>query len=914
VHRGFFVSVLVVGAALSALCEAGQVARALKVTFSPSLPYGIFYEDDVLSVKVRIENGSDAPVTVGKRCEVARVQGRVMGAFGAYAVPPEKVEDVTMAETVIPAKGAVELTIAPTTKRMGCFLVSVEVTDGKVTERLPLGTCIRIWKPVEGFRYDSYLIVPQFGWGIEKDNLWSVEALSRLGVKWIRATMRWPSVQAKEGEWNWAYCEEFMNLCRKHKMYVDGMAIHSALFALPKGAPVRRPNGGMDTTPMPDKLDAWREFFVQIARRYGDVMRAVEVWNEPWEGGGISEYGACGEHYRKMHMAAYEGVKSVDRRIVVGSNESEANCVDNLLCIPGFEKYFDVGYVHQYNTYQSYGTEFFAKLGKECWDNESWNLGTGVLDEPTALHLILFHYARGQRKVGPITGNDLFFQARPGRGPNPAAASFATLNNFLQDTRPECRINPTCAPWIWVFRGKTRAVAAVVGRSGLKGQSWDQQDRDGRMILDALGGKLSAFDRYGDPLPMADGKYTIPLTVSPYYVATKPKHLKELAKALESAVVEGIAPVQIAIPDFTAPLERKPPLRIRLQNAYNAPLAGKVTLDVPSAITLEKAALDFGPLGPGQTVELAFPITAATPLPENRYLVKCKVETGKGTVSLEEPISVAVLCAGTPQIDGDLGEWEKLGAIPVYLAAGKFSHDPALTNWFPFKKWKDEAASGYFGRFAALWDDRNLYFMAEVNDPTAVRHPGPIKGTWFRMMDPPCQYVYAEGPRFVFSADQVQIAIDCCPNADTLLPPDDPNYRDGSFRNTDYEFGLMDTEKDGSIVWRYLAPGLRWHHYYPFSPRLAFDQGIVSDARIVVKRDDAKALWVYEAAIPLAELKELKPEPGKVIRLSFRLNQDGESHVDWSSGRSTCKKNSFSFHPDWVIDYSVETEWGFAAR
>jgi hypothetical protein len=179
------------------------------------------------------------------------------------------------------------------------------------------------------------------------------------------------------------------------------------------------------------------------------------------------------------------------------------------------------------------------------------------------------------------------------------------------------------------------------------------------------------------------------------------------------------------------------------------------------------------------------------------------------------------------------------------------------------------------------------------------------------MMDPPCGHVYAMGPKFVFSADQVQIALDCCPNEDTLLRPDDPNYRDGSFRNTDYEFGLMDTEADGSMVWRYLAPGLRWHHYYPFSPRLRFDQGPVPGAKIVVRRDDPKLLWTYEAAIPLSELKELKPEPGKVIRFSFRLNQDGRSHVDWSHGRSTCKMNSFGFHPDWVIDYSVETEWGF---
>jgi hypothetical protein len=281
---------------------------------------------------------------------------------------------------------------------------------------------------------------------------------------------------------------------------------------------------------------------------------------------------------------------------------------------------------------------------------------------------------------------------------------------------------------------------------------------------------------------------------------------------------------------------------------------------------------------------------------------------------LEEALSVAVFRFGTPTIDGDLSEWEKLGAMPVYVAAGKFTYDPALTGWFPFKKWDDDTGAAYFGKFAAMWDETNLYFMAQVNDPTLSRHPGPLSGTWFQMMDPPCDHVYAMGPKFVFSADQVQVAFDCCPNPDTLLPPDDPAYRDGSFRNTDYEFGLMDTAKDGSIVWRYLAPGLRWHHYYPFSPRLPFDQGVVASARLVVRREEPKALWTYEAAIPLDELKELRPRPGKLVRFAFRLNQDGRSHVDWSHGRSACKKNAFSFHPEWVIDYSVETEWGFETR
>jgi hypothetical protein len=88
----------------------------------------------------------------------------------------------------------------------------------------------------------------------------------------------------------------------------------------------------------------------------------------------------------------------------------------------------------------------------------------------------------------------------------------------------------------------------------------------------------------------------------------------------------------------------------------------------------------------------------------------------------------------------------------------------------------------------------------------------------------------------------------------------------------------------------------------------------VQGARIAIRRDDAGALWTYEASIPLSELKDLQPADGKVVRFAFRCVNDGRNFIEWAHGRSVCKKNAFAFHPGWKTGYSVETEWGFVRR
>ncbi len=53
----------------------------------------------------------------------------------------------------------------------------------------------------------------------------------------------------------------------------------------------------------------------------GSTIKAINVWNEPWEGGGISGWGGTGQTYRHMIKGVYDAVKSVDPSMLVGGDE-----------------------------------------------------------------------------------------------------------------------------------------------------------------------------------------------------------------------------------------------------------------------------------------------------------------------------------------------------------------------------------------------------------------------------------------------------------------------------------------------------------------------------------------------------------------------------------------------------------------
>jgi len=751
-----------------------------------------------------------------------------------------------------------------------------------------------IFQPVEGFRPDSPFLVTHG----------DSEALGRLGVKWSRWELSWSQMEPERGRYAWAEMDRRVAVARKSGILVDALLSHAPPWALPLGKRTPAHRRG-DDSPGPAFLKDYEEFCFQFARRYGEVVRAYQVWNEPWEGGGISGWGASGAHYRELQRALWRGIKRADPKLLAGGNDSLANIQDNFLGVPGFEKFWDFATIHTTTQPQWMGSQNAAEalrgLGKPVWDTESW------ADPMATVQTHCLNASHGVVKSSPYNFDHLFQDGEL----TVWGLAYNVLIHFLEDKAFHKEVRPECLPYILVFKGEKGAVAVVVGQlwGDVTGNPWDQIEANGEMLVADPGGDLEVTDEYGSRLPRRGPReVVVPLSRRPFYVTTRGK-VEPFLEALEKATTSGFTPVQIAVADLTQPLVgavREPPLlRVLVSNPSPEPISGVVRVVAPEGLTLAEKELRFTDLAGGKQAELAFTVRDGQPNPTNTYPVRIEVETPRGKAEHREPVAVACIARGTPVIDGNVSEWEALGAIPVTLRPNRTGIDywsAARYMWMEAPDFK--TAKDAFARVAFLWDDDCLYLMARVKAKGVLSRGSMRSPTRYEMLPPPCDYAYK---KIDFAGGGLQIAIDCVPNADAFYPIGHPYERRWGMRRTDYEYGIYATQDFGPELWRFLAPGIRWHHAYPFSPLAAHDQGVVEGVRASLHYDQEAGAANYEVAIPLAELRELKPAEGKVIRLNFLIPDVGH----WSEGRSTCKLNAHAFHPGWAFTYSCETEWRF---
>lgn len=95
------------------------------------------------------------------------------------------------------------------------------------------------------------------------------------------------------------------------------------------------------------------------------------------------------------------------------------------------------------------------------------------------------------------------------------------------------------------------------------------------MIIDDPRGNITAYDTFGNPLRRTRTTVTLPMSDQDFFLTTK-RDVNEMCEKLAMAKLEGFTPVEIMIPDFVKPLQDKPALRVRLRNALNETVSGKV--------------------------------------------------------------------------------------------------------------------------------------------------------------------------------------------------------------------------------------------------------------------------------------------------------------------------------------------------
>jgi len=772
----------------------------------------------------------------------------------------------------------------------------------------------------------------------------------RLGIQLVRAGGR--SWERDTMHLDWAHYDELLAAMKKHGMRAY-FIIGGASIPITSHLPGRekdwqsliRYRGGRspETTPGTECLDVWAEQMGELAKRFRGYARGYEFFNEPWELGSVSGTISGGAHIRRLIEWGAPAIKAADPEAKILAACSGPNAQDSFLPYPKITDLMDVLTIHTYSL-GSAGAFLAPRYELEIWDTESWE----PMMERNLPMKVAHQVHQGYGGIKPMN------QVKtPAEGGNPWQASWAiavTAQRMLEGMRPAGHAIRGVTPVVLLYEGRGHAAAFVHGTAEYYGSKFYrptphrqiEQNADcsgwapwmiGHYVVPAEG--LTVRDVYGNRLESEGDVYRIPLGQSGRYVTAD--SIERLRRAMEAGVLEGVKPFTIAIRDITERLAPGAEVRVEVTNVYPVAQTARVSVDGHGVIGLEGAVQERS-IEPGATASFRFPIAAVGVHKGNAFRVTATAESGGQACSYTENINVAMIARGTVVVDGDLDDWDAIGAVRVRIADQKTYTDPlAEYQKIPIAEISEQEQGASVVEARAAWDDAYFYFSAEVLDRDEERRESNAYGDRHARHGWPNQQVYLGRPQLTGHAgDAIMLSFNTNETHKKYwdyIEQDHPLARVYPYPDTDYEFEVYPVKynerRDAlyrralgkkrwrsypeSEVWRLYDPKMIFrHHAYPFnlpSVRQKYDQGLVIGARSAIERRGN--MWVYEVAIPWDQLQEVKPAPGKRVKFAFYTRNNGGHGMEYARGKSVSATNTVTFHPMWESFWSNETEWGF---
>ncbi len=798
------------------------------------------------------------------------------------------------------------------------------------------------------------------GFERKRDFAW-MESLARLGVGWVRGNFAPKAV--KGGGLDWADAEAAAEAFRANGLRVIMDFETPPGCDIPRlgGQPVWYAKNKANLMPRREDLPAFEAYAREFLTRYRDVVRGVFCRNEPWEGGSISNYHASNRYYRDWHACLFRAAQAADPGIAVLANDQSTNFEDVFQLDPAALATVTCT-SHHVGFHCNLGAVQSAAIGLPAWETEDWSSHS----DSYVIANLARKLAGGFQTSNPIASCFLDAGPRGPRYPSPTAQAVAVFLHQTAGMHFDREPWTTHLPHAIAFscedgaKGAHRVVIfgriKAYGYSWVKGegdQAWPQVTADGAWLLPDAQRTLSAQDISGNDLPRrADGGILVSLTEEPVYLASS-AGLDDLCTRLTAAQTDYAKPaLAVALLDFTRRPSANPPLRVRVHNLRNH--ADRITIDatMPTGWTLRQPRVSVD-LQAGEERLVELPVELAAERPANTYACSVVVSASGGSLTVAEDLHACVIPRATMTVDGDLVDWQAV-AVPVMLTGGVVQPDGLETYMFPFKDLKASDESATYARFACAWDDDFLYVMAEVNDAKPTCRPSETRGIHELMHAAPLQDLYWRNVPFRGTVgDGLKLAIDVFrvgEKRDAWIPPEFQRRIDTRYQrlSADYEYDLYpgaaqelvesyETVRDRHLaalaaakdpaslrmpgaevrqvgepipeIWRLMAPGVQRGNHYPFVTHATPDQGLVGDAKLVIRREGST--WRYEAAIPWSELAEVHPQAGREIRLSWYVLNDGRRALSWTAGRSACLGAKASLHPTWQTGEAIETVWGF---
>ncbi len=742
-------------------------------------------------------------------------------------------------------------------------------------------------------------------------------AYKRFGIDWVRFGWHWNQWEPQPGEVDWSRSDQVFDIFRENKLRVMHLVGPVPKWARAtegdlKDVPYKGRTIKYDWAPAKSMLPRFGEAHRALYERYDDVIRACNIWNEPWEGMGITGWKSTGDHYRDIVREINDAVNEVDPAIKTVAADSAHNTQWKLFAA-GMEDSIDVISTHYANPTSTHAYSLARYYDKKTWETETWRAWAG--DASSVRHALLY-FANGGDKVS-LFNHQMFFDHRG--NPTPGTVWVAAMREMLEGLSFEKVVHPKRPPFVFLFTGENRAVAAVTTSAfaGTGNPRSAFRSQFGKRVL-KMGFRAPAetqvYDILGNSIDSTKEPAELRLKVSeePRYIEYRGSPSK-LASRLKQAHYENLRPVEITLRDITRRLgQEDAAIPVTLKNAYSEPINGQVRVEA-QAIDLTQSEQTFE-LGAAEEKTLRFKVEGRTGK-GNAFPVEVTVDSDRGQAQLSETLHVAVVAPGNPEIDGRIADWERFGAVPVRFGAGQRADRSQEAAWRP---WKDVSVDGSLATEAAFAADENyLYFMARVKDSEHDPLPSMLAGqNLHEIQNPPADHMYVEaGPIPGEGGDYIQLAL-ANGGRDPYAPryevrePEHPLHRLGAVQRSSYIYMIYPTKDGEAEIMRMRTPNFYYLHPLPIDYERLANRCRVAGAQVKVRR--VPSGYVYEVGIPWSELPTIQHAQGDKARLNLKVRGNGT--IYWSAGRSAARASATDFEPTWGNDWTTDTVWGFVGN
>ena len=505
--------------------------------------------------------------------------------------------------------------------------------------------------------------------------------------------------------------------------------------------PLRDAGVGISKQLPPEFDPMLTKWYASFARRHwsgGDSgLWAIEHFNEPWEPVGISGWNSDSQRYRQLLKCLYDGVKSVDKGILVAATSSVMNTEDKLLSGDSREamKMLDLMTDHYVSIFAAYGGRVAEKQGVITGETETWGAHSQVLVGQFMTQFL----SNGQKWINPAK---VMWHTAPGIDrdlvplreekeyqvgvviPGPTAFGLAIWNATIQDREFKRLAFTTHLPYLYQFGDDADARMVLYGRPTSTGSGrmndypWWQvlQGPTGMLTIPDPEKILEVRDLNGNPVPReADGSVRVTMDTSGYYLWSA-KGAAAVIEAVRASIIEETRAVHIAPNGVKLTADGQHILPVALHNALNRPVSGALSVaslnpQIPLAFSgeVELAA------GATVTVEVQVPASVGG-LPVKLDFAG----QGFAPTSASEVIQTTVISKGTP---GDAKAWGVLPGATVIRNQGKVEGSEIEAIWLPFVQKKEVTVATRRGEVKLAYDDSALHVYATVDAAEIRKRP-----------------------------------------------------------------------------------------------------------------------------------------------------------------------------------------------